>query len=58
MTVRSGRTIADVTRAREIFAAFRRNLTESLAQIREAEAGQETMLFGDDQHAQRRRDIE
>ena len=48
---------ADATRAREIFAAFRRNLTESLAQIREAEAAQETMLFGDDQHAQRRRDI-
>ena len=40
---------ADATRAREIFAAFRRNLTESLAQIREAEAAQETMLFGDDQ---------
>jgi superfamily II DNA or RNA helicase len=48
---------ADAARAREIFAAFRRNLTESLMVIREAEAAQTEMLFSDDQQAQRRRDI-
>ena len=48
---------ADATRAREIFAAFRRNLTESLAAIRAEEAEQADMLFTDEQQAQRRRDI-
>jgi Helicase conserved C-terminal domain len=48
---------ADAARAREIFAAFRRNLTESLMVIREAEAAQTEMLFTDDQQVQRRRDI-
>jgi hypothetical protein len=48
---------ADATRAREIFAAFRRNLSESLAAIRETEAAQLEMLFTDDQQAQRRHDI-
>lgn len=54
----AAREEADTSRAREIFAAFRRNLTESLAAIREAEREEEEMLFGDEQQAQqRRRDI-
>jgi hypothetical protein len=48
---------ADASRAREIFAAFRRNLIESLAAIREAEVAQLAMLFTDEQQAQRRYDI-
>ncbi|GLW08700.1 helicase SNF2 family protein [Microtetraspora sp. NBRC 13810] len=54
----STRREADVARAKEIFAAFRRNLHESrdrLAdEIREQE---ESMLYVDDQQAQRRRDL-
>jgi hypothetical protein len=49
---------ADVTRAREIFAAFRRNLHESLEQLTSAEMQTQLALFPDDQQRQRRRDIE
>ncbi|MEU4568996.1 DISARM system SNF2-like helicase DrmD [Micromonospora sp. NPDC023956] len=49
---------ADVTRAREIFAAFRRNLNESLVQLNSAEMQDQLALFPDDQQRQRRRDIE
>ncbi|WP_343446290.1 DISARM system SNF2-like helicase DrmD [Micromonospora schwarzwaldensis] len=49
---------ADVTRAREIFAAFRRNLNESLDQLTSAEMQDQLALFPDDQQRQRRRDID
>jgi superfamily II DNA or RNA helicase len=49
---------ADTTRAREIFAAFRRNLQESLAQLSSADAQAQMALFPDDQQRQRRHDIE
>lgn len=46
---------ADTDRAREIFAAFRRNLTESIARLQHED---ESMLpLADDQMEQRRRDI-
>ena len=48
---------ADTQRAREIFAAFRVNLRESLARLKQAEEEQAAMLLPDDQQAQRRRDI-
>jgi superfamily II DNA or RNA helicase len=48
---------ADTQRAREIFAAFRVNLRESLAKLEEAAEEQAAMLLPDDQQAQRRRDI-
>lgn len=49
---------ADVNRAREIFAAFRRNLHESLDVLTKAEQEAEMMLLPDEQQRQRRRDIE
>lgn len=49
---------ADVQRAREIFAAFRMNLRDSLARLRRADEEAATMLLPDDQQRQRRRDIE
>lgn len=49
---------ADVNRARDIFAAFRRNLHESLDQLTTVELAAELALFPDDQQRQRRRDIE
>lgn len=48
----------DVQRAREIFAAFRLNLRESLARLRQADEEAAAMLLPDDQQRQRRRDIE
>jgi len=51
------RRAADVTRAREIFAAFRVNLHESRDRLAAEIRGQEEMLFTDDQQAQRRRDL-
>jgi hypothetical protein len=49
---------ADTARAGEIFAAFRRNLYESLEQLTSAEMQAQLSLFPDDQQRQRRRDIE
>lgn len=49
---------ADVARAREIFAAFRRNLNESLDQLTSAEMQDQLALFPDNQQRQRRHDIE
>jgi superfamily II DNA or RNA helicase len=49
---------ADVQRAREIFAAFRTNLRDSLRRLNEAEEEAQAMLLPDDQQRQRRRDIE
>lgn len=47
----------DLQRAQEIYARFRDNLRNSLEQAKSEEAQQLTMLFADDQQAQRRRDI-
>ncbi|MFD8098598.1 DISARM system SNF2-like helicase DrmD [Nocardia fluminea] len=49
---------ADVQRAKEIFAAFRTNLRDSLKALRAAEEEAQMMLLPDDQQRQRRRDIE
>ena len=49
---------ADVKRARDIFAAFRQNLTTSLEALRAVENDPQLVLFDDDQAKQRRRDIE
>ncbi|MGH3734218.1 MAG: DISARM system SNF2-like helicase DrmD [Micromonosporaceae bacterium] len=49
---------ADSVRAGEIFAAFRRNLRESLEQLTTAEMQAQLALFPDDQAWQRRRDID
>ena len=49
---------ADVQRAREIFAAFRANLRDSLNRLNEAEEEAQAMLLPDDQQRQRRRDME
>ena len=48
---------ADITRAREIFGAFRVNLRESQERLAAEIRGQEEMLFTDEQQAQRRRDL-
>ena len=49
---------ADLKRAREIFAAFRRNLTDSIARLRREDNEQQEMLpIADDQRAQRARDL-
>lgn len=53
----TARRDSDLTRAKEIFAAFRTNLHDSLALLRSAEEEAAMMLFTDDQQAQRRRDI-
>ncbi|MGH3907822.1 MAG: DISARM system SNF2-like helicase DrmD, partial [Pseudonocardiaceae bacterium] len=47
----------DITRAREIFGAFRVNLRESRDRLAREISDQEQALFTDDQHAQRRRDL-
>ena len=49
---------ADVQRARDIFAAFRANLRDSLTRLRRAEDEAAAMLLPDDQQRQRRRDME
>ncbi|SFR19954.1 SNF2 family N-terminal domain-containing protein [Lentzea waywayandensis] len=50
---------ADVQRAKEIFAAFRANLRDSLARLRDEEAEARGQLFSDpDQQRQWRRDID
>ncbi|HNI35182.1 MAG TPA: DISARM system SNF2-like helicase DrmD [Microthrixaceae bacterium] len=49
---------ADVQRARDIYAAFRTNLRESLDLLQRDEQEAEATLFPDDQQRQRRRDIE
>ncbi|MEP7161507.1 MAG: DISARM system SNF2-like helicase DrmD [Dermatophilaceae bacterium] len=49
---------ADIDRARQVFAAFRTNLGDSLRALRDAEDEREFMLdLPDDQRDQRRRDI-
>lgn len=53
----AARQRSDASRAHEIFGAFRRNLEDSIARLRTAEAQAEAMLFADDQQAQRRRDL-
>jgi superfamily II DNA or RNA helicase len=53
------RQAADVQRAKEIFAAFRANLRDSLARLRDEEAEAHGQLFSDpDQQRQWRRDID
>lgn len=52
------RQAADAQRARDIFAAFRTNLRESLDVLQRAEEEAAAMLFSDDQQRQRRRDIQ
>ncbi len=47
----------EITRAREIFGAFRVNLRESRDWLAREISEQEQALFTDDQHAQRRRDL-
>jgi cytochrome c553 len=49
---------SDAQRARDIFAAFRANLRDSLAALRSREAESEAMLWADDQQKQWRRDID
>jgi superfamily II DNA or RNA helicase len=51
------RETADTKRAHEIFAAFRANLADSLAALRQAEEESAAMLLPDDQERQRRRDM-
>jgi predicted nucleic acid-binding Zn-ribbon protein len=49
---------ADLTRAREIFAAFGKNLRDSMARLRSEEDAQLEMLpLADDQKAQRAKDL-
>ena len=52
------RQAADIQRARDIFAAFRTNLRESLDLLRSKDAEAEAMLWADEQQRQWRRDIE
>ena len=52
------RQAADIQRAREIYAAFRTNLHDSLAKLQQAEEEAAWQLLPDDQQRQRRRDIE
>lgn len=47
----------DITRAREIFGAFRINLRDSRDRLSREIRSQEEALFTDDQQAQRRRDL-
>ncbi|MFD5563679.1 DISARM system SNF2-like helicase DrmD [Kitasatospora griseola] len=49
---------ADVTRAHEIFEAFRVNLTESRDRLEREIRAEEELLFTDDQQRQRLRDLE
>jgi len=52
------RRAADIQRARDIFAAFRTNLRESLDLLRSKEAEAQAMLWADEQQKQWRRDID
>ncbi|TXH28811.1 MAG: ATP-dependent helicase [Mycobacterium sp.] len=53
------RQASDIQRAKEIFAAFRANLRDSLARLKNEEAEAQGQLFADpDQQRQWRRDIE
>lgn len=52
-----GRRDADISRAHEIFEAFRRNLRESHHRLEQEIQSQSELLFADDQQAQRRRDL-
>ena len=52
------RQASDVRRAQEIYAAFTRNLTDTLEQLSTAELETELQLFPDEQQRQRRRDIQ
>ena len=54
----ASRKLSDVQRASDIYAAFRTNLSESLALLQEAEEVAAAMLFPDDQQRQRQRDID
>lgn len=47
----------DIDRARQIFAAFQLNLTQSLAALRDQQSQQQAMLWPDDQQRQRQRDV-
>jgi len=54
----AARQAADLKRAREIFTAFRRNLTDSIGRLRSEEEEQLEMLpLADDQRAQRSKDL-
>jgi len=48
---------ADAQRATQIFTAFRRNLTESIARLEAEERDAAYQLFADDQQRQRREDL-
>jgi superfamily II DNA or RNA helicase len=52
------RRTSDIQRARDIFAAFRANLGESLDLLRSKDAEAQAMLWADDQQKQWRRDID
>ena len=53
------RQAADIQRAKEIFAAFRANLRDSLARLKKEEGEAQGQLFTDpDQQRQWRRDID
>jgi hypothetical protein len=52
------RQSSEVQRAHDIYAAFRRNLRDSLAALQSAEEEAAATLFFDDQQRQRRRDID
>ena len=52
------RRVSDIQRARDIFAAFRTNLGESLDLLRSKDSEAEAMLWADEQQKQWRRDIE
>lgn len=54
----AARQHSDTGRARDIFAAFRANLRDSLTQLHSKESEAESMLWADDQQKQWRRDIE
>jgi superfamily II DNA or RNA helicase len=52
------RQAADEQRAREIFAAFRTNLRDSLKALKSVEEEAQMALFAEDQRKQRKRDID
>lgn len=54
----SNREAADTQRARDIYAAFRTNLRDSLEMLQQADEEAAAQLFTDDQQRQRRRDID
>lgn len=53
----ANREQSDAKRAKQIFANFRANLTDSIRRLERENAEQLEMLFGDDQREQRRRDL-